>query len=160
MASRGSGRYLMSPARVRDIPIRSFPKSGHVILHKKGDEMTAPDPTASFFDEGQRFPLCQPEPLQRLFQAARLRQGEVCPIDVPTTFQDFDDYWTPFLGGQGPAPGYAMSLSTERRLALREYIRATLPIAPDGTIHLTACAWAIRGRVQEQETDPGAHHTE
>ena len=34
-------------------------------------------------------------------------------IDVPTVFRDFDDYWTPFLGGQGPAPGYCRSLSDD-----------------------------------------------
>jgi len=39
----------------------------------------------------------------------------VRPIDILTHFRDFDDYWSPFLGGQGPAPGYAMSLSEERR---------------------------------------------
>ena len=67
-------------------------------------------------------------------------------IDVPTTFRDFDDYWNPFLGGQGPAPGYAMSLSEERRNVLRDRIRAMLPIASDGSIPLIARAWAVRGR--------------
>jgi hypothetical protein len=66
-------------------------------------------------------------------------------IEVPTPSRDFDDYWSPFLGGQGPAPAYAMSLPEDRRLALREVIRSTLPIAPDGTIRLTARAWAVRG---------------
>ena len=64
---------------------------------------------------------------------------------TPTLFRDFDDYWAPFLRGQGPAPGYAMSLSQERRIALRERLRATLPIVPDGSIHLIARAWAVRG---------------
>ena len=68
------------------------------------------------------------------------------PIDAPTRFRDFDDYWSPFLGGQGPAPGYAMSLSEERRGALRERIRASLPIAQDGSINLIARAWAVRGQ--------------
>jgi hypothetical protein len=66
-------------------------------------------------------------------------------IDVPTRFRNFDDYWSPFLGGQGPAPSYAMSLGEERRAALRERIRAELPVAPDGAIHLIARAWAVRG---------------
>jgi hypothetical protein len=44
-----------------------------------------------------------------------LQQVKVCPIDIPTAFRDFDDYWSPFLGGQGPAPGYARSLSEARR---------------------------------------------
>ena len=63
---------------------------------------------------------------------------------MPTDFRDFDDYWSPFLGGQAPAPSYAMSLSEQRRAALRERIRAGLPIAPDGSIHLIARAWAVR----------------
>ena len=71
---------------------------------------------------------------------------EVRHIDVPTRFRDFDDYWTPFLGGQAPAPGYAMSLSEERRGALRERIRSELPVANDGSINLIAGAWAVRGR--------------
>lgn len=103
------------------------------------------DPAAGTLDEGQRFPLCQPEPLRQLFQTAQLRKVEVRSIDVPTTFRDFDDYWSPFLGGQGPPPGYAMSLSEERRVALRDHLRATLPIAADGSLHLIARAWAVRG---------------
>src|SRR5262245_28034740 len=112
------------------------------------DTAVAIDPKALELDEGKRFPLCRPEPLAQVFWGANLDQVEVRAIDVPTTFRDFDDYWSPFLGGQGPAPAYAMSLSEERRAALRERIRARLPIAEDGSIHLVARAWAVRGRRQ------------
>jgi len=104
------------------------------------------DQAAFELDEGRRFPLCQPDPLTELFTQAGLGDVEVQSIDVPTRFNDFDDYWTPFLGGQGPAPGYAMSLSEERRGALRDRIRARLPFASDGSIALIARAWAVRGR--------------
>lgn len=104
------------------------------------------DPAASELDEGRRFPLCQPGPLAALFTQAGLDEVEVRSIDVPTRFSDFNDYWTPFLGGQGPAPGYAMSLSEERRGVLRERIRDELPFARDGSIHLIARAWAVCGR--------------
>jgi hypothetical protein len=87
------------------------------------------DPTALEFDEGRRFPICQPTPLAALFESVGLQKVEVRPIYISTHFRDFDDYWSPFLGGQGPAPSYAMSLSEERRGALRERIRANLPIA-------------------------------
>ncbi|HVO42214.1 MAG TPA: hypothetical protein VMT34_06315, partial [Aggregatilineales bacterium] len=110
------------------------------------DAATALDPTAYDRDEGRRFPVCRPEPLQQLWQAAGLNDVEVRPIDISTDFRDFDDYWTPFLGGQGPAPAYAMSLSEERRAALRERIRVGLPFAVDGSIPLVARAWAVRGR--------------
>ncbi|HTP97407.1 MAG TPA: methyltransferase domain-containing protein [Burkholderiales bacterium] len=96
-------------------------------------------------DEGRRFPLCQPGPLRELFERAGLTQVEVRSIDVPTRFRDFDDYWNPFLGGQFPAPDYAMSLGETARAALRERIRSQLPIAADGSIALIARAWAVRG---------------
>jgi len=103
------------------------------------------DPAAYDLDEGRRFPICQPDPLRELFQSAGLRDVQVRPIDIATDFQDFDDYWSPFLGGQGPAPSYAKSLSDEQRAALRERIRAGLPFALDGSIPLVARAWAVRG---------------
>ena len=109
------------------------------------DAAVALDPNASELDEGRRFSICQPDALSRLFESAGLQHVEVRPIEIPTVFRDFDDYWFPFLGGQGPAPSYAMSLSEERRVALRERIRADLPFASDGSIPLVARAWAVRG---------------
>jgi hypothetical protein len=103
------------------------------------------DPAAAPLDEGRRFPLCRPEPLVALWQAAGLRHIETIAIDIDTDFADFDDYWIPFTGGQGPAPGYTMALSDERRVALRQRLHAALPFALDGTVPLVARAWAIRG---------------
>lgn len=103
------------------------------------------DPNAFDLDEGRRFPLCQPKPLTELFQSVGLKNVQVRPIDISTDFRDFDDYWLPILGGQAPAPSYAMSLNEERRTALRERIRAGLPFALDGSIPLVARAWAVRG---------------
>ena len=107
----------------------------------------ATDQSATSLDEGRRFPVCHPEPLAVLFCRAGLADVKTRAIDVPTIFRNFYDYWTPFLGGQAPAPGYCMSLSEDRRVALRERIRAKLPIKSDGTIHLIARAWAVRGMV-------------
>jgi SAM-dependent methyltransferase len=106
------------------------------------------DPGAIDLDEGRRFPLCHPRPLLDLFHNADLTNVEVRAIDVPTDFKDFDDYWSPFLGGQGPAPSYAMSRGEEKRATLRERIRAGLPFALDGSIPLVARAWAVRGMRQ------------
>jgi SAM-dependent methyltransferase len=109
------------------------------------DAAVALDPAARDLDEGRRFPICQPGPLAELFRAGGLREVEVRAIDIPTVFRDFDDYWSPFLGGQAPAPGYAMSLNEERRAVLRERIRAGLAFQADGSIHMIARAWAVRG---------------
>jgi SAM-dependent methyltransferase len=105
------------------------------------------DPKAQSMDEGVRFPLCRPERLVDLFTHAHLSAVEVAAIDLPTPFADFDDYWKPFLGGQGPAPAYAMSLDEAARTRLQERIRRHLPTAPDGSISLLARAWAIRAVV-------------
>lgn len=109
------------------------------------DAALALEPAAADLDEGRRFPICKPEPLGELLRGAGLQQVQVRSIDIPTVFADFDDYWSPFLGGQAPAPSYATSLSEEHRAALREHLRKTLPIRPDGSIHLSARAWAVRG---------------
>ncbi len=103
------------------------------------------DRAASELDEGRRFPLCQPQLLKQLFASADLHNIEVRAIDVNTIFSSFDDYWSPFLGGQGPAPSYVMSLSQEKRNELRDHIRAGLPMAEDGSIRLSARAWGVRG---------------
>jgi SAM-dependent methyltransferase len=109
------------------------------------DAAVAIDPAAHAFDEAHRFPLCRPRPLRDLWTAAGLRGTSVEAIDVPTRFADFEDYWTPFLGGQGPAPAYVSSLTERQRDALRDLLRARLPADPDGGIPLTARAWAVRG---------------
>jgi SAM-dependent methyltransferase len=116
------------------------------LMRRFWDAAVALDPVATERDEGRRVPpLCQPEPLARYFRDAGLHAVTTHALDVPTVFRDFDDYWTPFLGGQGSAPGYARSLTEKRRAALRERIRATLPVAADGSIPLMARAWAVRG---------------
>jgi SAM-dependent methyltransferase len=120
---------------------------GMELMRRFWEAAAALDPAAAALDEGRRFPLCAPGPLAELFTAAGLAEVTVRPIQVPTVFADFDDYWAPFLGGQGPAPAYAVSLDEPRRAALREALRARLPVATDGSIPLEARAWAVAGRV-------------
>jgi SAM-dependent methyltransferase len=105
------------------------------------------NPDAANMDEGARFPLCRPEALTDLFTRAGLRGVEVRAIDIPTHFATFDDYWRPFLGGQGPAPAYAMALDETARANLRDRISERMPLQVDGSISLTARAWAVRATV-------------
>ncbi len=110
------------------------------------DAAVALDAGAAKLDEGVRFALCRPEALEELFTSAGLRAVEVNSIDVPTPFASFEEYWGPFLGGQGPAPAYAMSLGETARARLRDRIRERLPIGADGSISLSARAWAARAQ--------------
>jgi hypothetical protein len=108
------------------------------------DEAVKLDASAAKLDEGKRFPLCRPDALLQAFASAGLGQAEVTPIDIQTRFESFDEYWQPFLGGQGPAPAYAMSLDESRRARLRDRLRDRLPRNADGSIPLLARAWAVK----------------
>lgn len=102
------------------------------------------DPAAHDLDEGWRFSICNPNSLKYLFDHAGLSDMEIRPIDILADFKNFDDFWSPFLGGQGPAPGYLASLDNKRRAQLRDRIYNSLPFALDGTISLILRAWAVR----------------
>jgi SAM-dependent methyltransferase len=116
------------------------------LLRRFWDAAVALDPTAAGLDEGRRFPICEPDALAALFADAGLTGVERRSIVTPLAFRDFDDLWEPFLGAQGPAPAYVAGLPDAARDALRERLRASLPVAADGSIALRARAFAVRGR--------------
>lgn len=104
-------------------------------------------PEGADHDEGAQFPICKPGPLTDLFRSANLKSVEARALDVPTDFVDFNDYWSPFLRGQGPAGSFCVSLSDDDRERLRKHLEATVPVSSDGSIHLMARAWGVRGTV-------------
>jgi SAM-dependent methyltransferase len=119
---------------------------GMQLLRRFWDAAVDLDPAAGALDEAVRFPIAAADPLASAFTTAGFEGVDVRPIVVPTVFADFDDLWTPFAGGAGPAPGYAASLSEPDRDALRDHLRSSVPEMADGSIPLTARAWAVRGR--------------
>lgn len=123
---------------------------GMAMMRHFWDAATAVDPAAADEDEGPRFPVCRPDSLAGLWTDAGVQRVRVEAIEIPTVFTDFDDYWNPFLGGQGSAPGYVMSLPDEHRRAVRDLLRDRLPVAADGSIPLTARAWAVRGTTRDE----------
>ena len=101
-------------------------------------------PSARELDEAVRFPLCEPGELERVFSGAGLLATTTRAIEAEAEFASFDDYWTPFLSGVGPAPGYCAALPVEQREALREHLRARL--SPDGgPFSMSVRAFAVRG---------------
>jgi SAM-dependent methyltransferase len=115
------------------------------LIRRFWDVASSLDPAASLLHEGTRFPICQPDALHAAFADAGLNGVEVAALDTVAVFTGFEDYWQPFLGGQGPAPAYTMSLDEDRRARLRDGLRMSLPHDPSGTITLDARAWAVRG---------------
>ena len=114
-------------------------------LRRFWDVATTLDATARELDEGERFPLCRPDTLVGLFREAGLRDVRCEPLDIPTEFAGFEDYWRPLLGGTGPVPSYVASLDAARRDALARALEQALSRGPDGRIALMARAWAVRG---------------
>ena len=122
-------------------------REGMELLRFFWDAAVAIDPAAAELDEGKRFPLCQQDTLLALFHKSELKNVRCEPLEISTGFVNFDDYWQPFLGGTGPAPSYVAALSDDLRTALAQQLKETLPSGPNGTIPLTARAWAVAGLV-------------
>jgi SAM-dependent methyltransferase len=119
---------------------------GMQMLRRFWDAAAAVDPQVAALDQAERFPVCRPQALQALAEGAGLHAVATTALVVPTVFADLDDYWSPFLGGQGPAPGYVATLDDAHRERLRAELVRRLPAEPDGSVRLHARAWAVRGR--------------
>ncbi len=118
---------------------------GMQFMRRFWDAAKSLDPAAADLDEGARFPVASPGRFSEAFEAAGLTSVEARAIDIPTVFATFDDLWSPFLGGTGPGPVYVASLEEGPRAALRQRYRETVGSELDGSIHLVARAWAVRG---------------
>jgi SAM-dependent methyltransferase len=122
-------------------------EGGMPMLTTVWDAVVVLDPAAAARHQAGRFPGNQPDPLRALFAGAGLRAVELRELVVPVDFAGFDDYWAPFPAGTGPAPAYIATLADADRSALRDAVRDRLPIEDDGSIHIAARAWAVRGTV-------------
>jgi len=120
---------------------------GMQFLRRFWDAAAASVPAAKEIDEGTRFPLCRRDALMALFRGSGLGDVRCDPLEIPTIFASFHDYWRPFLGGTGPAPAFVASLDPARRALLAQTLEERLRPGSDGTIALTARAWAVRGTV-------------
>ena len=114
------------------------------------DEAAALDPAAAARDE-RHMRFCKDGELAALWREYGLNDVESRSLIVPLEFASFDDYWLPFLAGQGPAGAYAASLPEPRREQLRQALRRRLlGDAPDRPITLHARAWAVLGVVTQR----------
>lgn len=118
---------------------------GMEMLRAFWDEAVDLDPETAARDE-RNMPLCARGELAALWRGHGLGGVEEEPIIIELAFTSFDDYWRPFLGGQGPAGAYVGSLSDTRCAALEARLRDRLIGARgDGPFTLRARAWAVKG---------------
>ena len=82
------------------------------------DEAVALNPSAAMRDE-RHMPLCREGELGALWREHRLQEVSEKALTIRMRFSAFDDYWSPFLDGQGPAGGYVATLSAHEREQLQ-----------------------------------------
>jgi SAM-dependent methyltransferase len=151
--------FVPDPARALDEMIRVTRSGGTVAaavwdygremqpLRVFWDEALALNPAARTRDERQ-MPLCRPGELGALWRNRHLDETCEASLTIQTPFSSFEDYWSPFLEGQGPAGAYVATLAPDERDALRLRLRRRLiGEGADCPIVLRARAWAVRGIV-------------
>ena len=120
---------------------------GMQMLRVFWEEAAADDPSADARDE-RHMPLCRHSQLSALWLSHGMLAVGERPLTIEQPFASFEDYWTPFLGGQGPAGAYVAGLSPAARDRLCDRLRRRLTRGTgtgDGPLVLTARAWAVKG---------------
>ncbi len=93
-------------------------------------------------------PLALPDGMANLWRSAGLAQVERHSETVRMDFANWDDYWQPLLGGQGPVGGYVAALEPTLRDRVSAAVRdAFLSGDADGPRSLTATSWVVTGQV-------------
>jgi SAM-dependent methyltransferase len=101
-------------------------------------------------DERHRWPLCSPQGLTRLLSSqAQLASDVVFPVTTTTVFADAAELWDSFSLGVGPAGAVMGKLDPGQRQAMRNALEDHLPVASDGSIHLSARAWSFAATALE-----------
>ena len=89
--------------------------------------------------------------LHTLWVSCGLEHVRVATLELSMEFASFDDYWQPFLGGATPTSAFAAALDADTGGALVNELRARLPnVNADGSLVLSARAWAIKGLVPDR----------
>ena len=91
-------------------------------------------------------PLGHPGDLGRAWHDAGMRDVKEATLIIRMEFENFEDYWRPFVGGQGPYAEYVSGLKPDQQATLKHHLqRAYLDGDPDGFRSYAAVAEAVRG---------------
>lgn len=94
-------------------------------------------------------PLAREGHLAEVFRQTGMENVEERDLLIRMHFAAFDDYWAPFLSGQGTLGAYVMSLDADMRTQFRSALYdAYCAGEPDGPRSFTAVARAVRGNVR------------
>jgi ubiquinone/menaquinone biosynthesis C-methylase UbiE len=93
-------------------------------------------------------PMTRPGDLEAAWRRAGFSAIETTELAIRMEFSNFDDYWAPYLGKDGPAAEYIATLDAAALTRLRDAVRsAYLDGDADGPRSYVAIAWAVKGIV-------------
>jgi SAM-dependent methyltransferase len=123
-------------------------RGGLVFQRMLWDTAVAIDPNARVArDSLFANPVAIPGGLAGFFREAGLAAVEEQSLTIRMDYANFEDYWQPFLGGQGPVGAYFTNLTPDLKVRIKEAVRdAYCSGSPDGPRSLTASAWAVQGK--------------
>lgn len=96
-------------------------------------------------DERGRWRVCSPAGLAEAARRAGLSNVRTWTIRIDTTFRGPAELWEGFLLGVGPSGAWAAELHPDERAHAGALFTASLPVAEDGLVRLTAAALAVAG---------------
>jgi len=102
------------------------------------------------FDEERSLlrPMSTAGELESMWERAGLEQVEEGTISMRFEYENFDDYWSSFLSGDGTPGSMVMGLHSEQRSILQERVRHVfLSGKPDGFRSFLNSAWICKGIV-------------
>jgi SAM-dependent methyltransferase len=112
---------------------------GHSPLSPFWDAVRVLEPEV---DDESGLPGAREGHLAELFDAAGFREIDATTVTATVEHRTFEEWWTPFTFGIGPAGAFVAGLSKDQQTELSELCRERLPDAP---FTITARAWAARG---------------
>lgn len=102
------------------------------------------------FDRGRSLfrPLNTGGEMAAMWRRTGLTEVEEDTIITRFEYANFDDYWSPFLGGDGPPGQMVMGLAPDERAKLEHQVRHVfLSGRPDGPRSFVGAAWICKGIV-------------
>jgi len=120
----------------------TFEANGFALARTFWDAALRLDPAAP---DDASIPFRRLPELVALWKGTGLEDVRTAVIDVEAAYAGFDDFWAPFASGIGPAAGYLVAQTEERRAAIREACREILG-RPPGPFTLPARVLGVRGR--------------
>lgn len=116
---------------------------GMTMLRRFWDAVIETDPQAYGRHEA-RMRYSTPEDLTALWQETGLVDVQTKAVEVTAAYDDFEDLWSPFEKGVGPAGAYTITLDQQARAALHDRYQLILDVGTDA-FTLPAKAWLCTG---------------